>query len=196
MWINGRAELPHGSGVSAVYELSGPTFEIQPEADHYILAPMDEGGFATALYEGKATPERLRQFLHRCRLAVGGVTEDLEYLLVREEEPILPVLERLVSEALPPLPYDEQIESFLLEDAAIPVLPEVYRKMLAGPEFFGTASVCEACGEPEDLSAFLWTTRADQAVRVNLVIQNQGGVWHCWLAPFAVSLPTPNMQTF
>ena len=189
VWVSGRGEPREGSGLSAVYELSGPAFEVPPEADHYIVAPKDEGEFAAALYGGKVSPERLRRFLSRCRLAAGGLSEELEYVLAREEQPLLPLLDAPGSVPPPPLPYDEQIECFFLDGVAVPVLPDVYRTILAEPEFFGTASVCEGCGEAEDAAVFLWTRRAGHAVRVNLLIQNQGGIWTCWIAPFTVPVP-------
>jgi len=189
LWSGGRIEPPAHAGLASVYELGGPVFETDPESGHYILAPMDAGDVATALYEGRVSAERFRRFLSRCHLATGRLSQDLGHLLVREEVPLLPLLDRLGSEPAPPLPYDAQIECFLVDDATLPVRPDIYQAMLREEEFFGTASVCEECGQAEDVGVFLWTRKDNGAVRVNFVIQNQGGIWRCWIAPFAVPVP-------
>ena len=51
-------------------------------------------------------------------------------------------------------------------------------------EQFGTAWVCDECGEAEDAGAFLWTAHAGQSVRVCFLIQNDAGVRSYRLHPF------------
>jgi hypothetical protein len=64
------------------------------------------------------------------------------------------------------------------------VTPEAYAAARQEPEQFGTAWVCDECGEAEDAAAFLWTAHAGPSVRVCFLIQNDAGVWSCRLHPF------------
>jgi len=51
-------------------------------------------------------------------------------------------------------------------------------------EQFGTAWVCDECGQAEGAEAFLWTAHAGPSLRVCSLIQNDAGVRSYRLHPF------------
>jgi len=77
------------------------------------------------------------------------------------------------------------LNAFLPSDSGpLFVTREAHAGLQREPERFGTAWICDGCGEAEDASVFLWTTHRDEFVHVRLAIENQGGVWTCRLHPF------------
>jgi hypothetical protein len=182
VWYSGRGESAEGI---ALYQVAGPALDTPPASPFFLLAPLERGDFASRLYRGEAGLSDLRGFLGDCTLARGELILSLDRLAARAETPVLPVLDawRAMPDR-PLLPYLDDIGAFLPGERPLFVTPEACAAARQEPEQFGTAWVCDECGEAEDAAAFLWTAHAGPAVRVCFLIQNDAGVWSCRLHPF------------
>ena len=126
----------------------------------------------------------LRAFLAHCRIAQGALVDEMQYLAVADEAPVLPVLDAWrEAPDVPALPYLDDINAFM-PSAPLYVTAEAHAAAQREPEQFSTAWVCDECGEAEDAAAFLWTAHAGPIVRVCFLIQNDAGIWSCRLHPF------------
>ncbi|HEX9421032.1 MAG TPA: hypothetical protein VGA81_18400 [Methylomirabilota bacterium] len=182
VWYSGRGESAEGV---PLYQVAGPALDAPPASPYFLLAPLERDDFASRLYRGLVDLPELRGFLDDCTLARGEMSESLDRVAVRAETAVLPVLDAWrVLPARPLLPYLDDIGAFLPGARPLFVTPEAYATARQEPEQFGTAWVCDECGEAEDAAAFLWTAHAGPIVRVCFLIQNDAGVWSCRLHPF------------
>jgi hypothetical protein len=182
VWHSGRGESAEGM---PLYQVAGPALDVPPASPLFLLAPIDRGDFAGRLYRGEADVSQLRDFLGDCVLARGEMNPTLDRLLADAEAPVLPVIDAWrASPARPLLPYLDDIGAFLPGKRPLFVTPEAVAAARQAPEQFGTAWVCDECGEAEDAGVFLWTIHAGSSVRVCFLIQNDAGVWSCRLHPF------------
>ena len=182
VWYSGRGESAEGV---PLYQVAGPALDAPPASPYILLAPLERDDFASRLYRGLVDLPELRGFLDDCTLARGEMSESLDRVAVRAETAVLPVLDAWrVLPARPLLPYLDDIGAFLPGARPLFVTPEAYATARQEPEQFGTAWVCDECGEAEDAAAFLWTAHAGPIVRVCFLIQNDAGVWSCRLHPF------------
>ena len=182
VWYSGRGESAEGV---PLYQVAGPALDTPPASPYFLLAPVERGDFARRLYRGQVDLAELRGFLDECALARGEMSESLDRVAARAETPVLPLVDAWrASAARPLLPYLDDIGAFLPGDRPLFVTPEAYAEAGREPEQFGTAWVCDECGEAEDAGVFLWTAQAGPRVRVCLLIQNDAGVWSCRLHPF------------
>src|SRR5262249_31575810 len=169
-----------------VYQVSGPVLDAAPPSPYFVLAPLQQSGFADRLYRGEVTLPELRSFLEHCSFAHGALGDGLDVVFTRAEVGVLTLLDAWTTSADRPLvPYSPELDAFLWDDAPpIFVSPEAYREAQQSSERFRIASVCAGCGEPDDASVFFWTRRGAGRVRVCFLIQNEGGCWTCRLHPF------------
>ena len=182
IWHNGAGQRPDGV---RVYAIAGPAFELAPASPYFLLAPAERGDFAGRLYRGQVSLDDLRAFLERCALVRGELADEMQFVTVGAEAPVLPILEawRALPER-PLCPYLADIGAFMPGEAPLYVNPDAYAAALETSETFATAWVCEECGEAEDAGVFLWTARRHGRVRVCFLIENDAGVWNCRLHPF------------
>ena len=182
VWYSGRGESAEGV---PLYQVAGPALDTPPASPCFLMAPLERGEFASRLYRGQVGLAELRGFLDDCTLAHGELSEALDHVNVRAETPVLPVLDawRAIP-ARPLLSYLDDIGAFLPGDRPLFVTAEAYTAARQEPEQFGTAWVCDECGEADDAGTFLWTAHAGPNVRVRFLIQNDAGVWTCRLHPF------------
>ena len=182
IWHNGAGQRPDGV---RIYAIAGPAFELAPATPYFLLAPAEQGAFAGRVYRGQATLDDLRTFLEGCALVRGELTDEMQFVAVRSEPPILPLLDDWRAlPARPLLPYFADIGAFMPGETPLYVNPDAYAAALEAPEAFATAWACEECGEAEDAGVFLWTARGAGRVRVCFLIENDAGVWSCRLHPF------------
>lgn len=182
VWYSGRGESADGL---PLYQVAGPAFETAPASPYFLLASVERDEFAGLLYRGQVGLRELRGFLEHCMLARGEMSPLLDLVRVGVETPVLPVLDAWRGVVAPPLlTYLDDIGAFLPGDRPLFVTPEAYAVARREPEQFGTASVCDECGDAEDAAAFLWTAHAGPSVRVCFLLQNDAGVWRCRLHPF------------
>ena len=182
VWYSGRGESAEGA---PLYQVAGPALDAPPASPYFLLAPLERGEFASRLYRGQADLAELRAFLDHCTLASGEMNGSLDRVAASAETPVLPVLDAWRrSPARPMLPYLDDIGAFLPGERLLFVTPEAYAAARREPEQFGTAWVCDECGEAEDAGVFLWTAHAGPGVRVCFLIHNDAGVWSCRLHPF------------
>ena len=168
-----------------LYQVAGPALEIPPASPYFLLAPVEREDFAGLLYRGQVGLPELRGFLQHCLLVRGEMSPLLDRVAAEVETPVLPVVDAWRGAvARPLLPYLDDIGAFLPGERPLFVTPEAYAVARQEPEQFGTAWVCDECGEAEDAAAFLWTAHAGPIVRVCFLIQNDAGVWSCRLHPF------------
>jgi len=182
IWYDG---VGGGPDESRTYQIAGPLLERPPRSPYVLLAPSEAGAFSGRLYRGEVALGELRRFLSGCTLAQGRVDGSLETVVTRAEAPALAVLDawRGVPER-PVLPYAADISAFLHRDLPVHVSSEAYAAAQRAEETFERAWVCAECGDPEDMSVFLWTAHRARSVRVFLLIENEGGRWSCHLHPF------------
>ncbi len=174
-----------GPGGGRLYSLSGPAFEQPPASPYFILASVEDGGFADRLYRGQVALPDLRAFLSRCRIARGALVEEMQYVATGEEAPVLPLLEGWRDEAAAPvLPYLGDINAFMPAAVPLYVTADAHAAAQREPEQFATAWVCDECGEAADAAVFLWTAHRATTVRVCFLIHNDAGIWTCRLHPF------------
>ncbi|HET8578484.1 MAG TPA: hypothetical protein VFO18_15420 [Methylomirabilota bacterium] len=194
IWHNGAGQRPDGG---RIYAVAGPAFELAPRSPYFLLAPVERGEFAGRLYRGQADLADLRAFLADCVMAEGELTDEMQFVSVRAETPVLPVLEAWRADpSRPVLPYLADINGFMPDEQPLYVTDDAYAAAVQSPEHFATAWVCDECGEAEDAGVFLWTVRRGDRIRVCFLIQNDAGLWTCQLHPFefaaeAVSHPSP-----
>lgn len=182
VWYSGRGESADGM---PLYQVAGPALDIPPASPYFLLAPVEREDFAGLLYRDQVGLPELRGFLQHCLLARGEMSPSLDQVAAGVETPVLPVLDAWRGTAARPLlPYLDDIGAFLPGERPLFVTPEAYAAARQEPEQFGTAWVCDECGEAEDAAAFLWTAHAGRTVRVCFLIQNDAGVWSCRLHPF------------
>jgi hypothetical protein len=184
IWADSRQEVPDGTHL---YEIAGPVLQHPPTSPFFLIAPLSQSDFAGQLYRDKVTVEDLRRFLADCLIALGGVGDDLGTLIAVREAALLPLLEEWADDeggAL--LSYREEIGAFLHDNLPLNVTTGAHQGLQQSPEYFGSAWICEGCGEPEDAANFLWTRHQGSVIQVRLVIQNIEGTWTCWLHPFRV----------
>lgn len=182
IWHNGAGQRPDGV---RIYAIAGPAFELAPPTPYFLLAPAEQGAFAGRLYRGQATLDDLRTFLEGCALVRGELTDEMQFVAVGTETPILPLLDDWRAlPARPLLPYFADIGAFMPGETPLYVNPDAYAAALEAPEAFAIAWACEECGEAEDAGVFLWTARGAGRVRVCFLIENDAGVWTCRLHPF------------
>jgi hypothetical protein len=182
IWYDAVAEGPGGLHL---YQIAGPLLEKPPRSPHFLLAPSEEDSFPSRLYRGEVDVADLRRFLSRCTLAHGRMDGGMETIVAGARAPALAVLEAWPEEPGPPvLPYLEDISAFLPRDLPVHVSAEVHAAARRAPEAFARAWVCAECGDPEDMSVFLWTAHRRGRVRVRLLIENEGGRWTCHFHPF------------
>jgi hypothetical protein len=198
-WIEPGASATliwHGAAASRadggrLYVVSGPILEQPPASPYFILAAEEDGDFATRLYRGQVTLADLRAFLARCRLTRGELVDDQQYVATIEELPVLALLDDWRERPGPPaLPYLDDINAFLPAAAPLYVTAEAHAAAQREAEQFGTAWVCDECGEAEDAGIFFWTAHRGPLVRVCLLIHNDAGVWTCRLHPFEFAKET------
>jgi hypothetical protein len=183
VWHEGALDRADGA---RAYQIAGPVLEPADAGPLFLLCPERESGFAERVYDGQASSDDLRAFLGGAALAHGRVEAGGEWLAVRAEAPVLPLLAAWDVGAPPPLvPYEREIAGFLPGDALLHVSPEAHARAAAAAERFATAWVCEECGDARDAAVFLWTRRDGDRVRVRLLVDNQAGLWRCHLQPFA-----------
>jgi hypothetical protein len=197
IWYDGVAPGPGGT---RIYQIAGPLLEKPPASPYLLLAPATEGAFGDRLYAGRATLDELRRFLSRCALGHGRVEPALETAVTGAEAPVLPVLDAWrAMGARPLLPYFADISAFLPRDLPVHVGAEAHAAALDRAETFERAWVCAECGDPEDMSVFVWTAHAGPNVRVCFLIENEGGRWTCHLHPFDFPRdprdPRPDQET-
>jgi len=182
LWYSGRGESPDGV---PVYEIAGPAMELPPASPYFLLAPADRDDFAGRLYRGAVGVPELREFLSACVLARGELNPSLEWVAAPLSAQALPVIDgwRGLGER-PVLSYLSDIGAFMPGDRPLFVTPEAHAAAQEASEHFGTAWVCDECGEAEDAGVFLWTARGEDAVRVCFLIHNDAGIWSCRLHPF------------
>jgi len=189
IWHGAAAPRPGGG---RLYVVSGPVLEQPPASPYFILAAEEDGDFATQLYRGQVTLPELRAFLSRCRVARGALVDDQQYVATDEEAPVLSLLDDWrEAPGLPALAYLDDINAFMPASAPLYVTAEAHAAAQREPEQFGTAWVCDECGEAEDAGIFLWTAHRGPAVRVCFLIHNDAGVWTCRLHPFEFAKETP-----
>lgn len=189
IWHGAVASRP-GSG--RVYVVSGPILEQPPASPYFILAAEEDGDFAPQLYRGLVTLPELRAFLSRCRIARGALVDDQQYVATDEEAPALAVLDDWRGAPdRPVLPYLGDINAFMPASAPLYVTAEAHAAAQREPEQFGTAWVCDECGEAEDAGVFFWTAHRGSRVRVCFLVHNDAGVWTCRLHPFEFAKETP-----
>jgi hypothetical protein len=188
IWHGAAAPQPGGG---RLYVVSGPVLEPPPASPYFILAAEEDGDFADRLYRGQVALPELRAFLSRCRVARGALVDEQQYVATDEEAPVLSVLDawREVPGA-PALPYLDDINAFMPASAPLYVTAEAHAAAQREPEQFGTAWVCDECGEAEDAGIFFWTAHRGPVVRVCLLIHNDAGVWTCRLHPFEFAKET------
>jgi len=186
----------HGAGASRpgggrLYVVAGPILEQPPASPYFILAAEEDGDFATRLYRGQVALPELRAFLTGCRVTRGALVDDQQYVATDEELPVLAVLDEWRDRPGPPaLPYLDDINAFMPAAAPLYVTAEAHAAAQREPEQFGTAWVCDECGEAEDAGVFFWTAHRGPLVRVCLLIHNDAGVWTCRLHPFEFARET------
>jgi hypothetical protein len=181
LWGSAAGRHPDGS---RLYDIAGPMLEVPPASPAFLLAPPAREDFAERVYRGRAGLDDLRDFLGACALVRGELLE-MELLLARDEVPALAVLDEWRGlPARPLVPYLEDIAAFMPEDVPIYVTPEAHRAAQSAAEMFGTAWVCEECGDAADAGVFLWTAAREDRVRVCLLLRNDVGVLTCHLHPF------------
>ncbi len=183
IWYDGVGEARGGD---RLYQVAGPVLEPVPASPYFLLAPLERSAFAGRLYRAEVSLADLRAFLGDLDVAEGHLSDELEFVATRRRAPLLPVLDAW-GETAPAevLPYLSDLNAFLPSDSGpLFVTPEAHAGLQREPERFGTAWICDGCGEAEDASVFLWTTHRDGFVHVRLAIENQGGVWTCRLHPF------------
>jgi hypothetical protein len=184
IWTDGEREFP---GDPRLYEVAGPVLGEPPPTPFFVTAPLSEEKFAAQLYAAEIGIEALRDFLDRCRLVKGRLSEEYDLLIVMEETPLLPVLEEWGGEdGGERLGYEEEIEAFLSGDLVFHANPEAHRALQQSSEAFVRTWVCAGCGEAEDASNFLWTVHCGASIQARLAIQNMGGTWTFWLYPFQI----------
>jgi hypothetical protein len=198
-WIEPGASATliwHGAAASRsdggrLYVVSGPILEQPPASPYFILAAEEDGDFADRLYRGQVALPELRAFLARCRVARGELVDDQQYVATAEELPVLAVLDAWRDRPGPPaLPYLDDINAFMPASAPLYVTAEAHAAAQQEAEQFGTAWVCDECGEAEDAGIFFWTVHRGPAVRVCFLIHNDAGVWTCRLHPFEFAKET------
>jgi hypothetical protein len=198
-WIEPGASATliwHGAAASRsdggrLYVVSGPILEQPPASPYFILAAEEDGDFADRLYRGQVALPELRAFLARCRVARGELVDDQQYVATAEELPVLAVLDAWRDRPGPPaLPYLDDINAFMPASAPLYVTAEAHAAAQQEAEQFGTAWVCDECGEAEDAGVFFWTVHRGPAVRVCFLIHNDAGVWTCRLHPFEFAKET------
>ncbi|HUG37307.1 MAG TPA: hypothetical protein VML54_10180 [Candidatus Limnocylindrales bacterium] len=184
IWHNGAVE---GRDGVHRYQVAGPIFDVAPASPYFLLAPAARDGFASELYRGQVTLADLRQFLGDCVLARGEMVDAMEFVAASAETPVLPLVDgwRGVS-GRPRLPYEPEIGAFIPESRLLYVTPEAHALAQHAPETFGTAWVCDECGEAEDAAVFLWTAHREDTIRVCFLINNDAGVWTCSIHPFDI----------
>ncbi len=189
IWHGGVAERPDGV---RLYTVSGPALGQAPPSPYFILAPADLGDFAGRLYRGQVDLPGLRRFLEACVLARGELVEELQFVAVSVEAPVLPLLDawRGLTDR-PVLPYLADINAFVPTALPLYVTAAAHAEAQRRGEHFSTAWVCDECGEAEDAAVFLWTACREDSVRVCFLIQNDAGVWSCRLHPFEFKKEAP-----
>jgi hypothetical protein len=188
IWHGAAASQPGGG---RLYVVSGPILEQPPASPYFILAAEEDGDFAVQLYRGHVTLPELRAFLSRCRITRGALVDDQQYVATAEEVPVLAVLDDWRERPGPPaLPYLDDIGAFMPASAPLYVTAEAHAAAQSEPEQFGTAWVCDECGEAEDAAVFFWTAHRGPRVRVCFLIHNDAGVWTCRLHPFEFAKET------
>ena len=188
IWHGAVAPQPGGG---RLYVVSGPILEQPPASPYFILAAEEDGDFADRLYRGQVALPELRAFLARCRVARGELGDDQQYVATAEELPVLAVLDAWRDRPGPPaLPYLDDINAFMPASAPLYVTAEAHAAAQQEAEQFGTAWVCDECGEAEDAGVFFWTVHRGPAVRVCFLIHNDAGVWTCRLHPFEFAKET------
>jgi hypothetical protein len=180
-----------GPGGARLYAVSGPALEQPPATPYFLLAPAEADGFAARLYRGQVSLADLRAFLARCRIAQGALVDEMQYLAVAAEVPVLPVLDawREVPD-VPVLPYLDDINAFM-PSGPLYVTADAHAAAQREPEQFTTAWVCDECGDAGDAGVFFWTAQRTLAVRVCFLIHNDAGIWTCRLHPFEFAKETP-----
>ena len=180
-----------GPGGGRLYAISGPALEQPPASPHFLLAPAEDEAFAARLYRGQVTLGDLRAFLARCRIAQGAMVDEMQYVAVAEEAPVLPLLDGWRDAPdVPVLPYLDDINAFM-PAAPLYVTAEAHAAAQREPEQFSTAWVCDECGDAQDAGVFFWTAQRGPAVRVCFLIHNDAGTWTCRLHPFEFAKETP-----
>ncbi len=180
-----------GPGGARLYAVSGPALEQPPATPYFLLAPAEADAFAARLYRGLVSLDDLRAFLARCSIAQGALVDEMQYLAVADEAPVLPVLDAWRETAdVPALPYLDDINAFM-PAGPLYVTAEAHAVARREPEQFATAWVCDECGEASDAGVFLWTAQRGPAVRVCFLIHNDAGIWTCRLHPFEFAKETP-----
>jgi len=188
IWHGAAASRPDGG---RLYVVSGPILEQPPASPYFILAAEEDSDFAARLYRGQAALPELRAFLSRCRITRGALVDDQQYVATDEEAPVLAVLDAWRERPGPPaLPYLDDINAFMPASAPLYVTAEAHAAAQREPEQFGTAWVCDECGEAEDAAVFLWTAHRGSRVRVCFLVHNDAGVWTCRLHPFEFAKET------
>lgn len=184
IWYDGVGEA---SDHQRLYQVSGPVLEAPPTSPHFLLVPVGQSDFAARLYRSEVSLSDLRVFLESCELTEGRLTEEMDFVAARRLTPVLAVLDAWgESAAGDTLAYHDDIGAFLAGDSPLFVSAEAYARLQREPDRFGTAWVCEECGEAADAAVFLWTTHRETTVQVRLVIENAGGVWTVRLHPFEI----------
>jgi hypothetical protein len=180
-----------GPGGGRLYAVSGPALEQPPATPYFLLAPAEADAFAARLYRGQVSLDDLRAFLAHCRIAQGALVDEMQYLAVADEVPVLPVLDAWrEARDVPALPYLDDINAFM-PAGPLYVTAEAHAVARREPEQFTTAWVCDECGEASDAGVFFWTAQRGPAVRVCFLIHNDAGVWTCRLHPFEFAKETP-----
>jgi hypothetical protein len=182
IWHDGAGQRPDGV---RLYAVAGPILAEPPASPYFILVSAEQGDFAGRLYRDQVGLAELREFLGGCVLVRGELMDEMQWVAVREEAPLLPVLEAWRrAEDRPLLPYLRDIGAFMPGELPLFVGEEAVTAAQREPERFATAWVCDECGEAEDAGVFLWTARQRGRVRVCFLIENDAGVWRCRLHPF------------
>lgn len=182
VWYDAAFDDPGGC---RAYQIAGPLLDRPPRSPYFVLAPSADGAFSGRLYRDEVTVPELRRFLGTCTLARGRIDPSTESLVALDETPALAVIDDWRGVAGRPVsPYLPDISAFLPGDLPIYASAEAHAAASRAEEAFGRAWVCAECGDPEDMSVFLWTARRDARVRVCLLIENEAGRWTCHLHPF------------
>ena len=153
------------------------------------LTWIEPGASATFIWHGAAAP---RPGGGRLYVVSGPILEQPPaspyFILAAEEEGDFAT--RLYRGQVA-LPYLDDINAFMPAAAPLYVTAEAHAAAQREPEQFGTAWVCDECGEAEDAGVFLWTAHRGPRVRVCFLIHNDAGVWTCRLHPFEFAKETP-----
>jgi hypothetical protein len=182
IWYGAAVARPGGG---RLYSVSGPVLDRPPLSPYFLLAPAEDGTFAGRLYRSQVTLADLRAFLARCRVARGELVDEMQYVAVSAEAPVLPLLDEWRGVDGPPqLPYLADIDAFMPSVVPFFVTAAAHTAAQREPEQFATAWVCDECGDAADAGVFFWTAHRGSAVRVCFLIHNDAGLWTCRFHPF------------